>query len=69
MDPSSNCGPYTPAPHDQSDTPQVRVQGLKHGRDITGMDNHDTIGMIAIDSDNNISAGTSTNGLSHKVPG
>lgn len=33
------------------------------------VDNHDTIGMIAIDLSGNVSAGTSTNGLNHKVPG
>jgi len=32
-------------------------------------DNHDTIGMIAIDSKGRIAGGTSTNGWSHKVPG
>lgn len=29
--------------------------------------NHDTISMIALDSDGNIAAGSSTNGASHKV--
>jgi N4-(beta-N-acetylglucosaminyl)-L-asparaginase len=32
-------------------------------------DNHDTIGMIAIDENGNIVAGTSTNGANHKIPG
>lgn len=31
--------------------------------------NHDTIGMIAIDAEGNVAAGTSTNGASHKIPG
>ena len=31
--------------------------------------NHDTIGMIAMDSVGNIAAGTTTNGANHKVPG
>lgn len=31
--------------------------------------NHDTIGMIAIDLHKNIVAGTSTNGAKHKIPG
>jgi N4-(beta-N-acetylglucosaminyl)-L-asparaginase len=31
--------------------------------------NHDTIGMIAIDDQNNIAVGTSTNGMNHKIPG
>lgn len=34
-----------------------------------GPDNHDTIGMIVIDKDNNLAAGTSTNGLRYKIPG
>lgn len=31
--------------------------------------NHDTIGMVAIDSNGDIAAGTSTNGAKHKIPG
>ncbi|CAM1299805.1 AGA (predicted) [Pycnogonum litorale] len=31
--------------------------------------NHDTIGMIVFDRQGNIAAGTSTNGLNHKIPG
>jgi len=31
--------------------------------------NHDTIGMIVIDSEGHIVAGTSTNGANHKIPG
>ena len=31
--------------------------------------NHDTIGMIALDKDGHIAAGTSTNGASFKIPG
>ncbi|CAJ0917820.1 unnamed protein product, partial [Mesorhabditis belari] len=31
--------------------------------------NHDTIGMVIIDESGEISAGTSTNGASHKIPG
>lgn len=31
--------------------------------------NHDMIGMIAIDKHGDISSGTSTNGLAHKIPG
>ena len=31
--------------------------------------NHDTIGMIVIDSKGNIACGTSTNGATHKIPG
>lgn len=31
--------------------------------------NHDTIGVVAIDSNGDISAATSTNGAIHKIPG
>ena len=31
--------------------------------------NHDTIGMIVIDSRGNVAGGTSTNGATHKIPG
>lgn len=31
--------------------------------------NHDTIGMVAIDNNGDIAAGTSTNGAKFKIPG
>lgn len=31
--------------------------------------NHDTIGMVAIDSKGDVAAGTSTNGAKFKIPG
>ena len=31
--------------------------------------NHDTIGMVALDATGKLAAGTSTNGLTHKIPG
>jgi len=34
-----------------------------------GPDNHDTIGIIAIDGNGNVASGASTNGLTYKVPG
>ncbi|KAF4530679.1 hypothetical protein B566_EDAN004918 [Ephemera danica] len=61
-DPTTSCGPYTP------------VRGAP-GKKGTGEifagtpDNHDTIGMVAIDLQGNVAAGTSTNGLTFKVPG
>ncbi len=38
----------------------------KKSREIT---NHDTIGMLAIDSENKLNGGVSTSGLSYKLPG
>lgn len=35
----------------------------------TNEENHDTIGVIAIDKNGHIAAGTSTNGARHKIPG
>lgn len=64
-DPTASCGPYTPltqnsiyyTEHHESE----RIKNVEF--------NHDTIGMIVIDNDGNIAAGTSTNGLKHKIPG
>ena len=35
----------------------------------TGKDNHDTLGLIAIDQYGHIAGGTTTNGMRHKIPG
>lgn len=32
-------------------------------------ENHDTIGILAIDSQGHVAAGTSSNGLNYKIPG
>ncbi|XP_053734443.1 N(4)-(beta-N-acetylglucosaminyl)-L-asparaginase isoform X1 [Synchiropus splendidus] len=58
-DPSKSCGPYKPV---------ATVQQSKRPRHAN-IDSHDTIGMIAIDAYGHVAAGTSTNGLTHKVPG
>jgi len=55
-----SCGPYTPSKHEHY---SARYNGQ------ISADNHDTIGMIAIDSQGRIAGGTSTNGATHKVPG
>lgn len=57
-DPKQNCGPYQP---DAVRSPEILI--------AKGPDNHDTIGMIAIDKEGRIAVGTSTNGLDHKIPG
>ncbi|XP_044255680.1 putative N(4)-(beta-N-acetylglucosaminyl)-L-asparaginase GM21137 isoform X2 [Tribolium madens] len=59
-DPTKTCGPY-----EASDSNEV----LKDSWKIFNSDNHDTIGMIAIDERGNVAAGTSTNGANHKIPG
>ncbi|KAJ8986093.1 hypothetical protein NQ317_003388 [Molorchus minor] len=58
-DASSSCGPYT-----------VSNSITRNSRQSTiGEDNHDTIGMIVISGSGHAVAGTSTNGLTYKIPG
>ncbi|VBB29686.1 unnamed protein product [Acanthocheilonema viteae] len=65
-DPIKSCGPYKPATDKDKFTYNIKTNHqdfeVNHG-------NHDTIGMIVIDSEYNIAAGTSTNGANHKIPG
>jgi N4-(beta-N-acetylglucosaminyl)-L-asparaginase len=69
-DPTSSCGPYKPLPvpsHSHSPSPSRRGGAARAGAGGRG---HDTIAMIVIDQGGeNIVAGTSTNGLNHKVHG
>uniref|UniRef100_A0A915B0F0 N(4)-(beta-N-acetylglucosaminyl)-L-asparaginase n=1 Tax=Parascaris univalens TaxID=6257 RepID=A0A915B0F0_PARUN len=62
-DPRSHCGPYKPA--------ELEQQCPEGGESCSKLErlSHDTIGMITVDSNGNIAAGTSTNGATHKVPG
>ncbi|XP_012288723.1 N(4)-(Beta-N-acetylglucosaminyl)-L-asparaginase [Orussus abietinus] len=60
--PQKNCGPYGPLKSDFWNTQDIATCNV-------GPDNHDTIGIIAIDSQKNIAAGTSTNGKKFKIPG
>ncbi|XP_076232208.1 N(4)-(Beta-N-acetylglucosaminyl)-L-asparaginase-like [Calliopsis andreniformis] len=60
-DPRKGCGPY----HLVS---ELKNDLEKHESHVTE-DNHDTIGVIAIDSNGYIAAGTSTNGARNKIPG
>ncbi|KAK2848852.1 hypothetical protein Q5P01_008686 [Channa striata] len=58
-DPSKSCGPYKPR------VTLEQKQRVWQGNTRS----HDTIGMIALDQDGHVAAATSTNGLTHKVPG
>ncbi|XP_018534914.1 N(4)-(beta-N-acetylglucosaminyl)-L-asparaginase isoform X2 [Lates calcarifer] len=58
-DPSISCGPYKP---------RVTLRQKKRAQ-YANTRSHDTIGMIVLDQDGHVAAGTSTNGLTHKVPG
>jgi len=62
-DPSRSCGPYTP----MKLLDRIASGGSENGFGMAG--NHDTIGMVAIDGNGKVAAGTSTNGASHKIPG
>ncbi|XP_064480861.1 N(4)-(Beta-N-acetylglucosaminyl)-L-asparaginase-like [Ornithodoros turicata] len=57
-DPKTSCGPYKPIP------PKRTTRSTS-----ASADNHDTIGMIVIDTEGRLAAGTSTNGMNHKIPG
>ncbi|XP_053487995.1 N(4)-(beta-N-acetylglucosaminyl)-L-asparaginase [Ictalurus furcatus] len=58
-DPSVSCGPYKP----RAEVKPRQKRGLINPR------SHDTIGMIVIGPSGQVVAATSTNGVSHKVPG
>ena len=60
-DPRRSCGPYRPR------SAVMEVAEAPPG--TFGRENHDTIAMIAIDGEGAMAAGTSTNGVTHKVPG
>ncbi|VVC35343.1 Peptidase T2, asparaginase 2,Nucleophile aminohydrolases, N-terminal [Cinara cedri] len=58
-DPEKYCGPYKPN----------LPNNLKPNSNFVDAKNHDTIGIVAIDHNGNIAAGTSTNGAKFKIPG
>lgn len=60
-DPRKSCGPYR-----SMDKQEYTVEEYASNVDE---DNHDTIGVIAIDSNGHVAAGTSTNGARNKIPG
>ncbi|KAJ8724856.1 hypothetical protein PYW07_015814 [Mythimna separata] len=60
-DPSKYCGPYHQIKKNEDMRPEVQM--------IVDKYNHDTIGMVAVDSNGDVAAGTSTNGAKYKIPG
>jgi len=62
-DPASSCGPYHPMCSKYEVVDKLKFQAK------LDQTNHDTIGMVAINSKGQIAAGTSTNGMNHKIPG
>jgi N4-(beta-N-acetylglucosaminyl)-L-asparaginase len=73
-DETQECGPYRPVPSEDL-LPSFggpASQAVLAARSENGgvpATSHDTISMIAISSDGKMAAGTSTNGLTHKIPG
>ncbi|PSN45005.1 N(4)-(Beta-N-acetylglucosaminyl)-L-asparaginase [Blattella germanica] len=64
-DPTRNCGPYKPV------SGAIKLKKINDvvKNNMFSDKNHDTIGMVAIDSVGRIAAGTSTNGAKYKIPG
>ncbi|GFN78223.1 N(4)-(beta-n-acetylglucosaminyl)-l-asparaginase [Plakobranchus ocellatus] len=64
-DPKKKCGPYSPK------TSNFSLKEWLWDRKSKSISptNHDTIGMIVIDANAHVWAGTSTNGANNKIPG
>ncbi|KAH9124898.1 hypothetical protein AeMF1_004396 [Aphanomyces euteiches] len=59
----TSCPPYEPLP------PSDWSENNQEARNSINKDNHDTIGMIALNSVGHIAVGTSSNGANHKIQG
>lgn len=57
-DPRESCGPYEP----------IEANDVERDMEFSS-ENHDTIGMIILDRNGKLVAGTSTNGARFKIPG
>ncbi|XP_055532821.1 N(4)-(Beta-N-acetylglucosaminyl)-L-asparaginase [Wyeomyia smithii] len=68
--PSMSCGPYEPISVNSISQHFFAVQS-NEAEELQQFDryNHDTIGMIVINSESHVVAGTSTNGARNKIPG
>lgn len=68
-DPDKYCGPYKPLKR-SSDQRRVSEAKCERTNGLEGEpEEHDTIGMVALDSSGDVAAGVSTNGLKFKIPG
>ena len=67
----TGCPPYPAPSPGRADVPQLRQPRAQFGLGQRDRDrnDHDTIGMIALDVDGEIALATSTNGANHKVAG
>ena len=61
-DATASCGPYSPLSDSSKSSSETKEAA-------GGVNDHDTIGILVIDKVGDIAAGTSTNGLSFKIPG
>lgn len=59
-DPKKHCGPYHPLSN-------IDFDNKDHYK--IDQNNHDTAGIVAMDSQGKIASGTTTNGLKYKIPG
>eukprot|EP01084_Bolivina_argentea_P054805 100494_1 len=66
IDFNTSCPPYTPIPFNYSD---IFMSKRYVNKKEWNLGDHDTIGMIGIDSNGYMSIGTSTNGGTNKIPG
>jgi N4-(beta-N-acetylglucosaminyl)-L-asparaginase len=66
----TSCGPYHPnGGHLNNISSQNSTPSAPHKLWAADKTNHDTIGIVTIDSSGSMACGTSTNGASHKVAG
>lgn len=68
-DSTTSCGPYSPGTTEMQCNAMQQLVAVDDASIPIDQQNHDTIGMVAIDTSGTIAAGTSTNGLNHKIPG
>eukprot|EP01083_Nonionella_stella_P296234 1006437_1 len=69
---STRCPPYQPIPVSDAkyvDTSTKSMQYRSQNIPKISQNNHDTIGMIAIESGGDMTVGTTTNGATHKIAG
>ncbi|EDS30559.1 N(4)-(Beta-N-acetylglucosaminyl)-L-asparaginase [Culex quinquefasciatus] len=69
--PSMSCGPYEPISGNAIPQNHWTSNELNEDNNAPTFNrfNHDTIGMIVIDAEGHVVAGTSTNGARNKIPG
>lgn len=69
---TTSCPPYKPIPVKDPKYISIKQRSMKYrSKNIPKISksNHDTIGMIAIESGGNMTVGTTTNGANHKIAG